>query len=161
MLNSLFWPGGLPKRIMAIHCERGVRMGCIIEIWCDNCSFSARTANNLTMLVYDYYDEMYCLRCQEVVGVWRWKDGREMVEKCPQCGSHDVFYKRILKDYYDEMYCLRCQEVVGVWRWKDGKEMVEKCPQCGSHDVFYRPDGFRCPKCKKGNLKIGILCLTD
>lgn len=54
------------------------------------------------MLVYDYkkdyYDKMYCLRCQEVVRVWRCKDGREMVEKYFQCGSHDVFYKLMVSD---------------------------------------------------------------
>lgn len=98
-------------------------MGSVNEISCDNCFFSVNTSDNLTMMV-----------CNDNL------------------------------DYYDELYCLNCQKIVNVWQRKNGKDMVSKCPECGSNNVFLTiPDKikFKCPKCKKGNLKSKLILHTD
>lgn len=70
-------------------------MGSVSKIECDNCNFSVNTSDNLVMTVcyenLDYYNELYCLNCQKVVKVWQRKNGKDMENKCPECGSHDVF----------------------------------------------------------------------
>lgn len=70
-------------------------MGSVNKIDCDNCSFSVLTSNNLVKAVCnnnsDYYDELYCLDCQKVVEVRQRNNGRNMANKCPECGSRDVF----------------------------------------------------------------------
>lgn len=70
-------------------------MGSVYKIKCDNCSFSVSTSNNLTKIVceknLDYYDDLYCLDCKKVVKVWQRKKGKDMENKCPECGSRDVF----------------------------------------------------------------------
>lgn len=70
-------------------------MGSVNEIYCDNCSFSVNTSDNLTMMVcsdnLDYYDELYCLHCQKIVKVWQRKNGKDTASKCSECGSNDVF----------------------------------------------------------------------
>lgn len=70
-------------------------MGSIDKIVCDNCSFLVYTHDNLIMSVcdgnLDYYDELYCLNCQKVVKVWKRKNGKEMEDKCPECGSRNVY----------------------------------------------------------------------
>ncbi len=70
-------------------------MGSVNKIECDNCTFSVTTSDNLTMIVcydkLDYYDELYCLNCQKVVKVWQRKNGKEMENMCPECGSRDLF----------------------------------------------------------------------
>ena len=70
-------------------------MGSINKIECDNCSFSITTTDNLTKIVFydnlDYYNELYCLNCQKIVNVWQRKNGKDMENKCPKCGSSDVF----------------------------------------------------------------------
>ena len=69
-------------------------MGSVNEIYCDNCSFSVTTTNNLTMMVsddkLDYRNDLYCLNCQKVVKVWQRKNGKDMDSKCPECGSNKV-----------------------------------------------------------------------
>jgi len=70
-------------------------MGSVNKIECDNCSFSVNTSDNFVMIVcnenLDYFDELYCLNCQKVVKVWQRKNGKEMENKCPECGSDEVF----------------------------------------------------------------------
>lgn len=70
-------------------------MGFVHEFYCDDCSFSVNTSNNLTMMVsddkLDYYNELYCLNCQKVVKVWQRKNGKDVIKKCPECGSNKVF----------------------------------------------------------------------
>ena len=70
-------------------------MGSVNEINCDNCSFSVNTSDNFTMIVcndkLDYYNELYCLNCQKIVKVWQRKNGKDVIEKCPECGSNKVF----------------------------------------------------------------------
>jgi len=70
-------------------------MGSINKIECDNCSFAVNTSDNFTMMVcsdnLDYYNSLYCLNCQKVVKVWQCKNGKDMENKCPECGSSDVF----------------------------------------------------------------------
>lgn len=70
-------------------------MGSENKIYCDNCSFSVNTSDNFTKMVCydnsDHYDELYCLNCQKVVNVWQRRNGKDMVNKCLECGSHAVF----------------------------------------------------------------------
>lgn len=70
-------------------------MGSLNKIQCNNCSFSVNTSDNLTMMVcgdnLDYYNELYCLNCQKVVKVWQRKNGKDMENKCPECGSLHIF----------------------------------------------------------------------
>ena len=39
----------------------------------------------------NFYNELYCLNCQKIVKVWQRKNGKDMVQKCPECGSRKVF----------------------------------------------------------------------
>ena len=89
----------------------GVNIGSINEIKCDYCSFSVNTVDNLTMIVcddnLDYYNELYCLNCQKVVKVWQRKNGKDKENKCPECGSSDVFL--LLPDKIN-IKCPNCQK---------------------------------------------------
>jgi hypothetical protein len=70
-------------------------MGSVNEFNCDNCSFSVNTSDNFTMIVcdkkLDYYNELYCINCQKIVKVLMRKNGKDMIKKCPECGSYKVF----------------------------------------------------------------------
>ena len=67
-------------------------MGSVNEISCDNCSFCVTTKNNCVMSTDfgNFYNDLYCLNCQKIVEVWQRKNGKDMVQKCPECGSHKV-----------------------------------------------------------------------
>lgn len=86
-------------------------MGSVHEIYCDNCSFSVGTSDNLTKIVFydnlDYFDELYCLKCQKIVKVCQRKNGKNMVSMCPECGSHDVFLEIPPKI---EVKCPKCKK---------------------------------------------------
>ena len=86
-------------------------MGSMNIIKCDNCSFSVSTTDNLTMIVcgdnLDYFNKLYCLNCQKVVKVWKRKNGKDMENKCPKCGSDDVFL--LLPDEMD-VICPSCKK---------------------------------------------------
>ena len=86
-------------------------MGSVNEIYCDNCSFSVTTTNNLTMMVsddkLDYYNDLYCLNCQKIVKVWQLKNGKDVIKKCPECGSHNV---SLMLPYKIKVKCPKCKK---------------------------------------------------
>jgi hypothetical protein len=86
-------------------------MGSVNEINCDNCSFSVNTSDNLTMIVcndkLDYYNELYCLHCQKIVKVWQRKNGKDVIKKCPECGSNKVFLEILDKI---KVKCPKCKK---------------------------------------------------
>ncbi len=87
------------------------KMGSINKINCDNCFFLVNTADNLTMIVcddnLDYYNELYCLKCQKVVRVWQRKNGKDMENKCPECGSNDLI---LSLPYENNVKCPSCKK---------------------------------------------------
>ncbi|BDZ68742.1 hypothetical protein [Methanobacterium ferruginis] len=70
-------------------------MGSVNKIECENCSFCVTTSDNFVKSVCynnsDYSNELYCLNCQRIVKVWQRKNGKDMKNMCPECGSRDVF----------------------------------------------------------------------
>ena len=55
----------------------------------------------------DYYNELYCLNCQKVVKVWQRKDGKDLENKCPDCGSSDVV---LSLPYESNVKCPSCKK---------------------------------------------------
>ena len=98
-------------------------MGSINKIKCDNCSFSVNTLDNLTMIVcsdnLDYYNELYCLNCQNVVKVWQRKNGKDMEIKCPECGSIDVFLELFDKMNFNCPNCKKGNLKTELWALRD------------------------------------------
>ena len=72
-------------------------MGTVNIIKCDTCSVSFKTVDNFNGLFYqtngpyDFYDELYCPKCEKVVKVWIEKDGKILDRICPICESSNLF----------------------------------------------------------------------
>ncbi len=84
-------------------------MGSVNEINCDNCSFTVTTIDHFTKIVcydeLDYFNDLYCLNCQKIVKVWQRKNGKDLISKCSECGSHDVFLNVL-----DNIKCPKCKK---------------------------------------------------